>query len=224
MWTLPNSYFPESCFKMKKTEIFIFTLLCGVSKGFIKVFKAFIKPFEASQRSVKIKISVNFFSASGIGTGRVKRTKVLLAQRKRVSLKLSACSKWRTCFESMQYRPKNIKIYLGPKILSVITYPSQKLKKRLLNNYGSNIFVTNEMNETSLHFFLFISTAVRLTFPKFFNLQLFIKKMHCYKELIENVSERVTYDFWMRCWNTKSWYNECWRHINSTSWSHGYHR
>ena len=34
--------------------------------------KVFIKPFEAPQRSVKIKVLVNFFSSSGIGTGRVK--------------------------------------------------------------------------------------------------------------------------------------------------------
>ena len=40
----------------KLTSIFIFTLLCGGSKGFMKAFKAFIKPFEASQRTVKIKI------------------------------------------------------------------------------------------------------------------------------------------------------------------------
>ena len=33
----------------------MFTLLCGAS-GFIKAFEAFIKPFEAPQRSVKIKI------------------------------------------------------------------------------------------------------------------------------------------------------------------------
>ena len=33
--------------------------------------KAFIKPFEAPQRSVKIKNCVNFLSSSGIGTGRV---------------------------------------------------------------------------------------------------------------------------------------------------------
>ena len=33
-----------------------FTLLCGASKGFIKAFEAFIKPFETPQRSVKIKI------------------------------------------------------------------------------------------------------------------------------------------------------------------------
>ena len=30
----------------------------------------FIKPFEAPQRSVKIKISLNFLSSSGIGMGR----------------------------------------------------------------------------------------------------------------------------------------------------------
>ena len=39
-----------------------------------KAFKAFIKPFEAPQRSMKIKIKVNFFSSSGIGTGRVNRS------------------------------------------------------------------------------------------------------------------------------------------------------
>ena len=43
--------------KVKKlSQIFIFTLLCGASKGFMKALKAFIKPFEAPQRSVKIKI------------------------------------------------------------------------------------------------------------------------------------------------------------------------
>ena len=31
-------------------------LLCGASKGFMKAFKAFIKPLEAPQRSVKIKL------------------------------------------------------------------------------------------------------------------------------------------------------------------------
>ena len=32
--------------------------------------KAFIKPFEAPQRSIKIKIYLDFLSLSGIGTGR----------------------------------------------------------------------------------------------------------------------------------------------------------
>ena len=36
--------------------MFILTLLCGTTKGFMKAFKAFIKPFESTQRSVKIKI------------------------------------------------------------------------------------------------------------------------------------------------------------------------
>ena len=38
----------------------IFTLLCGASKGFMKAFKAFIKPFEVLQRSVKIKFKLTF--------------------------------------------------------------------------------------------------------------------------------------------------------------------
>ena len=40
----------------KLSQIFIFTLLCGDSKDFLKALKAFIKPFESPQRSVKIKI------------------------------------------------------------------------------------------------------------------------------------------------------------------------
>ena len=38
----------------------------------MKALKAFIKPFEAPQRNLKIKISLNFFSSSGIGTWRGK--------------------------------------------------------------------------------------------------------------------------------------------------------
>ena len=53
--------------------MFISTLLCGASKGFMKAFKAFIKPFEASQRSVKIKILRNFFSSSGTNEGLIDR-------------------------------------------------------------------------------------------------------------------------------------------------------
>ena len=37
-------------------KLFIFILLCVASKDFMKAFKAFIKPFETPQRSVKIKI------------------------------------------------------------------------------------------------------------------------------------------------------------------------
>ena len=39
----------------KLSKIFIFTLLCGASKGFMRALKAFIKSFEAPQGSVKIK-------------------------------------------------------------------------------------------------------------------------------------------------------------------------
>ena len=34
----------------------IIAVLCGVSKGFMRDFKDFIKPFEAPQRSVRTKI------------------------------------------------------------------------------------------------------------------------------------------------------------------------
>ena len=37
-----------------KLKFLIFLLLCGASKGFMKAFKAFIKPFETPQGSVKI--------------------------------------------------------------------------------------------------------------------------------------------------------------------------
>ena len=47
----------QNCFEKDLfAYIFIFTLLCGASKGFKKAFKAFIKPSEAPPRSVKIKI------------------------------------------------------------------------------------------------------------------------------------------------------------------------
>ena len=35
----------------RSSQTFIFTLFCGASKGFMKALKAFIKPFEAPQRS-----------------------------------------------------------------------------------------------------------------------------------------------------------------------------
>ena len=41
----------------------------------MKALKAFIKPFEAPQRSVKIKIELNFFTLSGIGPLRAKHVK-----------------------------------------------------------------------------------------------------------------------------------------------------
>ena len=39
----------------------MFTLICGASKSFRKALIAFINFFEAPQRSVKIKIKLNFY-------------------------------------------------------------------------------------------------------------------------------------------------------------------
>ena len=47
---------PISDEKKKVTSIFIFALIFSASEGFMKALKAFIKPFEAPQRSAKIKI------------------------------------------------------------------------------------------------------------------------------------------------------------------------
>ena len=54
----------------------------------MKVFKTFIKPSEAPQRSVKIKIDVNFLSLSGIRTERVNAmTEGFLLEPSRAELK-----------------------------------------------------------------------------------------------------------------------------------------
>ena len=53
--------------------MFIFILTCGTSEGFMKALKAFIKHFEAPERSVKIKTKLNFLPSSGIRTGRIKK-------------------------------------------------------------------------------------------------------------------------------------------------------
>ena len=47
--------------KKKLTLNFIFTLLCSASKGFMRDLMTFKKPFESSQKSVKIKIYVNSY-------------------------------------------------------------------------------------------------------------------------------------------------------------------
>ena len=55
---------------------FIFTLFCGTTKGFMNALKAFIKPFEAPRRSVKIKLKLIFIStqlSEMHGAGRVKK-------------------------------------------------------------------------------------------------------------------------------------------------------
>ena len=74
---LPTTCIQKFVLKQKLTYMFIFTLLCGASKGFMTAFKAFIKPFEAPQRSEKIKIYVNFLYSSGIETRRVNKTTTL---------------------------------------------------------------------------------------------------------------------------------------------------
>ena len=52
--TLAVPILPE---ERKLTYIFIFTLLCGATKSFMKVSQAFVKPFAATiQKSLKIKI------------------------------------------------------------------------------------------------------------------------------------------------------------------------
>ena len=54
MLTLPAPCISGSCIEIKIKLNFFFTLLCGA-------LKAFLKPFEAPRRSVKIKIELNFF-------------------------------------------------------------------------------------------------------------------------------------------------------------------
>ena len=50
--TLSAPCISENRVKIKiNLNAFIFTHLCGASKGFMKAFKAFIKPFESPQRS-----------------------------------------------------------------------------------------------------------------------------------------------------------------------------
>ena len=64
---------PDPGRREKITKILNFTLLCGASKSFMKAFKAFIKPFEAPQRSMKIKLIFILIQLCEIhGVGRVK--------------------------------------------------------------------------------------------------------------------------------------------------------
>ena len=52
----------------------------------MKAFKAFIKPFERPQSTLKIKIYLNFFSSSGIGTGRAKGHSTQVQQGSRIKV------------------------------------------------------------------------------------------------------------------------------------------
>ena len=64
--TLPVPCISESCIEINIKLIFIFTLLCGTSKGFMKALKALIKPFEEPQRNVKRKINLIFSLQPGL--------------------------------------------------------------------------------------------------------------------------------------------------------------
>ena len=64
---LPAHAFQKVVLKYKLTYIFIFALLCGASKGFMKALKTFIKIFEAPQRNVKIKFELIFSLRQGSG-------------------------------------------------------------------------------------------------------------------------------------------------------------
>ena len=63
----------------------------------MKAFKAFIKPFEAPQRSVKIKIQVKFVSSSGIGTGKVNNMWSVFKRRYSPGIQLQRDLKQSTC-------------------------------------------------------------------------------------------------------------------------------
>ena len=73
------------------TLIFIFTLLCGASKGFMKA-----PPFKAPHRSVKIKFSAKIFSSSGMATGRVN---LIVMSQISSSRKTGAFEKFKTTAE-----------------------------------------------------------------------------------------------------------------------------
>ena len=73
--TFKDLFISESCIEIIELNFYFHTALgClkryyeGASKGIMNAFKAFIKLFEAPQRSAKIKIQLNFFTLSGIGT------------------------------------------------------------------------------------------------------------------------------------------------------------
>ena len=72
--TLPVPYISESCIEIKSYIKFLFShFLVVPQKGFMKAYKAFIKPFEAPQRSAKLKIQHKFllFVRDWAGLGRV---------------------------------------------------------------------------------------------------------------------------------------------------------
>ena len=62
----------KSCVEIKIKLNFYFHTSLWCLKRFYEGLKGIHKTFEATQRSVEIKIQLNFFSSSGIGTERVK--------------------------------------------------------------------------------------------------------------------------------------------------------
>ena len=54
--SFPAMWLVNVCLLMFVYAFFFIFTLCGASKSFMKAFNALIKPFEAPQRSVKIKI------------------------------------------------------------------------------------------------------------------------------------------------------------------------
>ena len=68
---LPPHCISENCIKRKINVNFCFHTSLWFIKRIYEGLKAFIKPFEAPQRSAKVKIYVNFLSLSGIWRGRI---------------------------------------------------------------------------------------------------------------------------------------------------------
>ena len=106
----------------------IFTLLCGALKSFMKAFKAFIKPFEAPQRNVKIKNSLNFFSSSRIGTWKVKVILFLF-----FSFWIQFVFNYKIFFENLKLR---VKYLIHGAMLKKITIPSLTCKKSYFRPVG----------------------------------------------------------------------------------------
>ena len=60
--TMLTLHVPNPDEEKKLRQVFIFTLLCGAPIGLMKALKAFVKPFEAPERTVKIKFILTFIS------------------------------------------------------------------------------------------------------------------------------------------------------------------
>ena len=58
--TMLTLHVPNPDEEKKLRQVFIFTLLCGAPIGLMKALKAFVKPFEAPERTEN-KIHLNFY-------------------------------------------------------------------------------------------------------------------------------------------------------------------